>query len=78
MVTDAKNPDPAQRSRAIMGLAVLPGVTLAGNGVWSGTIYSPNKGRSYPVELSVAQDGRLDLKVKDGIFSKHMLWTRAQ
>jgi len=77
-ITDAKNADPAQRGRPIMGLAVLGGIRAAGNGTWSGAIYSPNKGRSYAVELSVAKDGRLDLKVKDGMFSKHVLWTRTQ
>ena len=60
-----------------MGLEVLSGFTYASNGVWSGgTAYAPRKGRSYPAELSVTRDGRLDIKVKDGIFSKHLYWTR--
>ena len=75
---DAKNEDPAQRSRPIMGLPILSGISAAGNGLWRGTLYSPQKGRSYPVELSVAKDGRLDLKVKSGMLSKHVLWTRVQ
>lgn len=75
---DAKNEDPAQRSRPIMGLLVLSGISAAGDGLWRGTLYSPQKGRSYPVELSVAKDGRLDLKVKSGMLSKHVLWTRTQ
>ena len=75
---DAKNEDAAQRSRPIMGLPILSGISAAGNGLWRGTLYSPQKGRSYPVELSVAKDGRLDLKVKSGMLSKHVLWTRVQ
>jgi uncharacterized protein (DUF2147 family) len=45
--------------------------------MWSGgTVYSPRRGRSYPAEITLAKDGRLDVKVKDGILSKHLYWTR--
>lgn len=76
-VHDANNSDASLRDRPIMGLEILSGFTYGSGGVWSGgTVYSPRKGRSYPAELSVAKDGRLDIKVKDGIFSKHLYWTR--
>jgi uncharacterized protein (DUF2147 family) len=76
-VHDAKNRDAALRNRPIMGLDVLSGFTYASNGVWSGgSAYAPRRGRSYPAELSLTKDGRLDIKVKDGIFTKHQYWTR--
>jgi uncharacterized protein (DUF2147 family) len=76
-VRDANNSDAALRDRPVMGLEVLSGFIYASNGVWSGgTAYAPRKGRSFPAELSVTRDGRLDIKVKDGIFSKHLYWTR--
>ncbi len=76
-VRDANNSDAALRDRPVMGLEVLSSFTYASNGVWSGgTAYAPRKGRSYPAELSLTRDGRLDIKVKDGIFSKHLYWTR--
>lgn len=76
-VHDANNSNAALRDRPIMGMDILSGFTYGSSGVWSGgTIYSPRKGRSYPAELSIGKDGRLDIKVKDGIFSKHVYWTR--
>jgi uncharacterized protein (DUF2147 family) len=75
-VLDAKNADPALRSRPLLGLDVLSGVSYGGAGVWKGgTIYSPRKGRAYPVELSVSADGKLNVKAKDGILSKTVQWT---
>jgi len=76
-VRDVNNGTAALRDRPVMGLEVLTGFSYASNGVWSGgSVYSPRKGRSYPAELSLTRDGRLDLKVKDGIFSKHVYWSR--
>lgn len=76
-VRDANNSDAVLRDRPIMGLEILSGFTYASNGVWSGgTAYAPRKGHSYPAELSVTRDGRLDIKVKDGMFTKHLYWTR--
>ena len=74
---DANNGNTALRDRPMMGIEVLSGFSYGSNGVWSGgSVYSPRKGRSYPAELSLARDGRLDIKVKDGIFSKHVYWSR--
>jgi uncharacterized protein (DUF2147 family) len=74
---DVNNSNASLRDRPIMGLEILTGFTHESSGVWSGgTVYSPRKGRSYPAELSIAKDGRLDIKVKDGIFFKHLYWTR--
>jgi uncharacterized protein (DUF2147 family) len=76
-VLDARNADPALRGRPIMGLDVLSGLRYAGAGVWKGgTVYSPRKGRAYPVELTLAADGKLNVKAKDGILSKTVQWTR--
>jgi hypothetical protein len=36
----------------------------------------PRNGRSYPAQLSIRVDGKLDIRVKDGVFSKHLYWTR--
>jgi len=75
--TDAKNADPALRSRPIIGVEVVSGVVYNGQGVWRGSLYSPRKGRSYPAELSL-EGGKLMVKAKDGIFSKTVAWTRQQ
>ena len=76
-VRDRHNTDAALRDRPIMGLEILRGFSYTPNGTWTGgTVYSPRRGRSYPAEISIDKDGRLDLKVKAGFFSKHVYWTR--
>lgn len=67
-VTDVKNTDVSLRGRPILGLDILTGFSYAGDRTWrGGSIYAPRKGRSYPAELSLSKDGRLDVKVKDGV-----------
>lgn len=74
---DAKNVDAALRTRPIMGLEILSQFAPSAGGMWTGgTIYSPRNGRSYPAQLSITADGKLDIRVKDGVFSKHLYWTR--
>lgn len=76
-VVDAKNADAALRNRPILGIDILSGLAYGGDGVWkNGMVYSPRKGKSYPAQISMSKDGRLDIKVKDGMFTKHVLWTR--
>lgn len=76
-VLDVRNSNSALRSRPVLGIEILSGFTRAADGLWKGGIvYSPRKGESYPAEIAVAKDGRLDIKVKDGMFSKHVFWTR--
>ena len=76
-VHDVNNTNAALRERPLLGLEVLSGFKRASNSVWSGgTAYSPRKGEAYPAELTVTKDNKLDVKVKDGIITKHVLWTR--
>ncbi len=74
---DAKNSNTALRTRPILGLEILSSFTPAADGSWQGgTIYSPRNGRSYSAQMSITPDGKLDIRVKDGILSKHLYWTR--
>ena len=76
-LVDAKNATAALRTRPIMGLEILSQFAPSTGGVWTGgTVYSPRNGRSYPAQLSITVDGKLDIRVKDGVFSKHLYWTR--
>lgn len=75
---DRRNPDASLRTRPVMGLAVLSGFHYAGNNVWDGgTIYSPETGKSYACQLSLAPDGSLKLKVGGAVFGRTITWTRA-
>lgn len=75
---DAQNADATLRARPIMGLAVLSGFTRGAGGEWpGGTIYAPRSGKTYPAALSIGADGRLQIKVKAGLVTKSVTWTRA-
>jgi uncharacterized protein (DUF2147 family) len=56
---DAKNPNPALRSRSTLGMPILLGMTprAGAQATWSGTIYNSEDGRSY--------DGRITLSAPD-------------
>jgi len=73
---DANNADSALRDRPILGLPILSGFKASGGGWTGGTVYSPRSGKSYPAELSIGADGRLQLKVSAGLLSKTDYWTR--
>lgn len=61
--TDANNPDPALRSQPTLGLRVLKDFTYDGNNVWtSGTIYDPEKGKTYSCKITLKDDNTLDVR----------------
>ena len=48
---DKENPDPTLRKRPIMGLSILSGMRLTGNGEWTGFLYNPDDGNTYSATL---------------------------
>ncbi|TAJ72362.1 MAG: DUF2147 domain-containing protein [Phenylobacterium sp.] len=61
---DARNRDPALRSRQIMGMPALTGFQRAGSGRWTGgRIYNAKNGQSYDGALTVLPDGNLKVDV---------------
>jgi uncharacterized protein (DUF2147 family) len=73
---DAHNADAALRDRPIMGLQILSGFKPLPGGWGGGSVYSPRAGKSFPAELALLADGRLQLKVKAGLLSRTDYWTR--
>ncbi len=74
---DANNSDATLRGRPIMGIEILSGFRNTADGVWTGgTVYSPRRGRTYPAELTLTPEGRLDIRVKSGLLTSHQIWTR--
>ncbi len=59
---DRENPAPALRKRPLIGLAVMTGMKSGGAGTWTGKIYNPDDGKTYPASLTL--DGRNNMKVK--------------
>ena len=74
--TDVRNPDPAQRSRPMLGLPVLTGFTDAGSD-WRGKIYNPEEGKTYKSIVSRNSDGTLNVKGCISIFCRTLIWRPA-
>ncbi|MGA3061734.1 MAG: DUF2147 domain-containing protein [Methylocystis sp.] len=52
---DENNPNPAQRSRALLGLPILS-LQKSGDNLWSGTIYNAQDGQNYSARLTQKSD----------------------
>ncbi len=50
---DIRNENPAQRGRAIVGLAIFTGMTPSAPSTWTGQIYNPEDGHTYSATLTV-------------------------
>jgi uncharacterized protein (DUF2147 family) len=64
-VRDDQNPDPALRTRPLVGLPILRGLRPSPSepGVWSGgEIYDPTLGRTFRARLELLDRGRLALR----------------
>ncbi len=72
--TDIKNPDPALRSKPLVGLALLSGFKDDGD-LWRGTIYDPEGGKSYTSKVSRNSDGTLKVQGCIAFFCKTQTWT---
>lgn len=76
--TDKHNPDPAKRSRPLLGLNVVHGLMPSGPDKWSGRIYNADDGNTYQAHLQV--QGEHAAKVEGcvlGLLCKSHTWTRA-
>jgi uncharacterized protein (DUF2147 family) len=74
---DGNNPDPALKTRTIVGLPFITGFKAAGPGKWSGgKIYDPNTGKTYASKMAMAGKA---LKVEGCIamICRAQTWTRA-
>ena len=72
---DVNNPDRAQRSRPLVGVAVLSGFTADGSG---GRAYDPKSGRSYRASLRLNGDGTLRVTGCVAFVCRSQTWTRAR
>ena len=74
---DIRNPDPALRTRPIVGLTILSGFKDTGRD-WRGRIYNPEEGRDYRSILRRLPDGSLEVKGCWGIFCQTQNWKAAR
>ena len=74
---DANNPDPALRSRSLIGLQVLRDFRRAEPGRWTnGRIYDPKSGKTYDSRLSFGANGSLKVEGCIAILCQAQTWTR--
>jgi uncharacterized protein (DUF2147 family) len=50
--TDHENPNPALRSRPVIGIQILNNMKPTGPNSWAGTIYNADDGRTYSSKMS--------------------------
>lgn len=49
-----------------------------GNGIYTGNVLLPKKGKSYPCTLKMKADSTMELTAKAGFMSKSQVWTRVR
>ena len=77
--TDDKNPDPAKRSRSIVGLVIMEGAKRTAANKWSGTLYNRADGKSYSGTIVVKDRSSLELSGCVAIvLCRTTTWTRLQ
>ena len=78
-LVDLQNPDPALRTRQLLGLTVLDGLHRTGENTWEGgNIYNPDDGITYTASMSMQDDGSLQVRayVLMPMLGKTFIWTR--
>ncbi len=76
---DRNNPDPALRTRPIVGVEVLAELKYFGRGEWKqGRLYAPDRGRMASCKMKLLSNGSLRVRgfVGHPIFGRSMEWRR--
>ena len=76
---DRQNPDSALRTRPILGLHVITGLTANGDNHWdNGTCYDPEAGKSYSCKMHLAAPDQLELRgyIWLPLFGRNFVLTR--
>ena len=77
--TDHLNGDAKLTGRPLCGLEMINGFSRDDPGVWtSGSIYSPNEGKTYSASMKLRDGGTLKLRgyLLVPLFGKSQIWTR--
>ena len=78
---DENNPEPALRSRPLLGMDLIAGFVKAGKKKWEdGTIYDPRDGKTYKCVMKLQRDGSLKVRGYVGVplLGKTVVWTRIE
>lgn len=77
---DVNNPDPAMRSRPLLGSAVLLGLKPSGAAEWTGSLYDAENGRTYVGKLTIVDERHIKVAgcVLGGLICESQIWTRTK
>ena len=77
---DTNNPDPAKRSRPLLGSVVLKAMAPTKPGLWEGEVYNSNDGKMYIAKISLSSPDVLKLEgcILGGWFCGGENWTRVR
>jgi uncharacterized protein (DUF2147 family) len=75
---DKENPNPALRSRPVIGLTILSNMKAGGNGRWTGTIYNPDDGNTYRSEMKLQNPNTMKVDGCVAVFCRSMKFIRVQ
>jgi uncharacterized protein (DUF2147 family) len=73
---DDKNPNPALKSRPVIGLPLFSGMRPSASNKWSGHIYNADDGGTYESHLSMAGSASLRVEGCVGAICGGEVWTR--
>ena len=77
---DAKNPNPSLKTKPILGLEILKDFIFE-DGKWTdGTIYDPQTGKTYSCNLTLKENGQLNIRGYIGIslIGRSETWKRVK
>jgi uncharacterized protein (DUF2147 family) len=77
---DVNNPDPAKRSRPLIGSEVLLGLKPSGTSEWTGSLYDAENGRTYVGKLTIVDERHIKVAgcVLGGLICETQTWTRTK
>jgi uncharacterized protein (DUF2147 family) len=77
---DGNNPDPAKRTRSIVGVPILRNMKLVSPNRWEGEVYNAENGKMYSANIALVSDDVLKIQgcVFGGLFCGGENWTRVQ
>jgi uncharacterized protein (DUF2147 family) len=73
---DDKNPNPALKTRPVIGLPLFSGMRPSGPNKWSGQIYNADDGGTYASSISLAGSDSLRVEGCVGALCGGETWTR--
>ncbi|WP_375456390.1 DUF2147 domain-containing protein [uncultured Methylobacterium sp.] len=74
---DANNPDPALRTRSVVGVQIVSATSATADG-YSGTLYNPKDGKTYSGSLRMTGPDAIEVSgCVMSVFCKRQTWKRA-